>query len=146
MTIPLRFASLYDRQEVIVWSDCLLDLGTDFLAGNRTGHANHDLSLRRREMHRPCFPLESAGICSHHVPMTTEWLYPQGAEFHRSLKEAREILKLSQDMKPKRSNANSGNSGPILGHGNHTAPAANPGRRECQNTASRRLPTPPRHR
>ena len=27
-------ASLYDRQEVLVWSNCLLDLGTDFLVGN----------------------------------------------------------------------------------------------------------------
>ena len=34
MTIPLQFASLYDRQEVFVWSDCLLDLGTYFLVGN----------------------------------------------------------------------------------------------------------------
>ena len=34
MTIPLHFASLYDGQEVFVWSDCLLDLGTDFLAGD----------------------------------------------------------------------------------------------------------------
>ena len=34
MTIPLQFASLYDRQEVFVWSNCLLDLGTDFLVGN----------------------------------------------------------------------------------------------------------------
>ena len=34
MTIPLQFASLYDGQEAFVWSDCLLDLGTDFLAGN----------------------------------------------------------------------------------------------------------------
>ena len=25
---------LYDGQEVFVWSDCLLDLGTDFLVGN----------------------------------------------------------------------------------------------------------------
>ena len=33
MTIPLQFASLYDGQEVFVWSDCLLDLGTDFLVG-----------------------------------------------------------------------------------------------------------------
>ena len=30
-TIPLHFASLYDRPEVFVWSSCLLDLGTDFL-------------------------------------------------------------------------------------------------------------------
>ena len=34
MTILLQFASLYDGQEVFVWSDCLLDLGTDFLVGN----------------------------------------------------------------------------------------------------------------
>ena len=34
MTIPLQCASLYDRQEVFVWSDNLLDLGTDFLFGN----------------------------------------------------------------------------------------------------------------
>ena len=34
MTIPLQFASLYDGQEVFVWSDCLLELGTDFLIGN----------------------------------------------------------------------------------------------------------------
>ena len=33
MTIPLQFASLYDRQ-AFVWSNCLLDLGTDFLVGN----------------------------------------------------------------------------------------------------------------
>ena len=34
MTIPLQFASLYNGQEVIVWSDCRLDCGTDFLFGN----------------------------------------------------------------------------------------------------------------
>ena len=34
MTKPLQFASLYDRQEVFVWSDYLLDLGTSFLDGN----------------------------------------------------------------------------------------------------------------
>ena len=34
MTIPLQSASLYDRLEVFVWSNCLLDLGTDFLVGN----------------------------------------------------------------------------------------------------------------
>ena len=32
-SISLQFASLYDRQ-VFMWSDCLLDLGTDFLVGN----------------------------------------------------------------------------------------------------------------
>ena len=26
MTIPLQFASLYDRQEIFMWSNCLLDL------------------------------------------------------------------------------------------------------------------------
>ena len=34
MIIALQFLSLYDGQEVFVWSDCLLDLGTDFLVGN----------------------------------------------------------------------------------------------------------------
>ena len=34
MTILLQFVSLYDGQEVFVWSNCLLDLGTDFLVGN----------------------------------------------------------------------------------------------------------------
>ena len=34
MTIQLQFASIYDGQEVFMWSDCLPDLGTDFLDGN----------------------------------------------------------------------------------------------------------------
>ena len=34
MSISLQFASLHDRQEVLVWSDCLLDLGMNFLVGN----------------------------------------------------------------------------------------------------------------
>ena len=34
MSRPLQFAPLYDGQEVFVWSDCLLELGTDFLVGN----------------------------------------------------------------------------------------------------------------
>ena len=34
MTIPLQSASLYGGQDVFVWSDCLLDLCTDFLVGN----------------------------------------------------------------------------------------------------------------
>ena len=33
MTIPLQFASLCNGQ-VFVWSDCLLDLGTEFLVAN----------------------------------------------------------------------------------------------------------------
>ena len=28
---PLQFASLYDGQEVFMWSDCLMDLGTDLV-------------------------------------------------------------------------------------------------------------------
>ena len=34
ISIPLQFVSLYDGQEVFVWFKCLLDPGTDFLAGN----------------------------------------------------------------------------------------------------------------
>ena len=32
--MPLQSASLYVGQKVFVWSDCLLDLSTDFLFGN----------------------------------------------------------------------------------------------------------------
>ena len=34
MTISLQVASLYNGQEVFVWSDCRLGLGLDFLVGN----------------------------------------------------------------------------------------------------------------
>ena len=34
MTIPLQSAPFYDHQEVFVRSNCVLDLGTDFLVGN----------------------------------------------------------------------------------------------------------------
>ena len=34
LMLSLQFASLYDRQEVFVWSNYLLDLGTDFLVDN----------------------------------------------------------------------------------------------------------------
>ena len=33
-TCPPQFASLYDGLGVCVWSNCLLDLGKDFLIGN----------------------------------------------------------------------------------------------------------------
>ena len=32
--MTLQFTSLYDGPKVYPWSDCLLDLGTDFLVGN----------------------------------------------------------------------------------------------------------------
>ena len=32
--MPIQFLSLYNGQVVFVWSDCLLDLGTDCLVGN----------------------------------------------------------------------------------------------------------------
>ena len=34
MSIPLQFASLYNGQEVFMWSNCLLNLGMAFLIGN----------------------------------------------------------------------------------------------------------------
>ena len=34
MTISLQLASLYNGQEVFVWSNCLLNLGIDFLVAN----------------------------------------------------------------------------------------------------------------
>ena len=34
VSIPLLFVSLYDGQEVFLWSGCQMDVGTDFLVGN----------------------------------------------------------------------------------------------------------------
>ena len=34
MFLPFQFTPLDDGQEVFVWSDYLLNLGTDFLVGN----------------------------------------------------------------------------------------------------------------
>ena len=34
MSVLLQFAPLYDGQGVLVWPDCLLDLGMDFFLGN----------------------------------------------------------------------------------------------------------------
>ena len=77
-------------------TECIANLA-DALA--LTGHACKDLSQKRRDMHRPHLPPESAGICAPHVPMSSEWLYPEGSEFHKSLKEARETRRLGQDMR-----------------------------------------------
>ena len=52
MSIPLQFASLLGGQEVFVWSDCLPDLGTDFLvvlsaANNSLGPSRRRFGMRR---------------------------------------------------------------------------------------------------
>ena len=60
MTIPLSFVSLYNGQEVFVWSDCLLDLGTDFLVGNMImdphstapkKNTSHEMGCYRKILH-----------------------------------------------------------------------------------------------
>ena len=38
MITPLQFASLYHDQEVFVQSDCLIDLGMDFLSYKDLGN------------------------------------------------------------------------------------------------------------
>ena len=48
MTIPLQVVSLYDGKEVFVWSDCLLDLGTDFLVGLFRVCTSHSFSISHR--------------------------------------------------------------------------------------------------
>ena len=76
------------------------------------------LVQKRRDMHRP--HLESAGICAPQVPMSTKWLHPEGSEFHKSLKEARETRRLGQDMRGQASRRGQGqwhrgNSNAFLG-------------------------------
>ena len=75
MTIPLQFASLYYRQEVFVWSNCLLDLGTDCLVGNMVfvwdvlslGHSSWQSPLSNRIERRISVDVEV--FCVH----TTGW-------------------------------------------------------------------------
>ena len=57
MTIALQFASLYDGQEVSVWSDCLLDLTKRKAGGGETAKKRDwkpnppaGTSVRRKEM------------------------------------------------------------------------------------------------
>ena len=47
---PLQVASIYDCQKVFVWSDCLLDLGTDFLVGNNHGLLYEMCSVLRKHL------------------------------------------------------------------------------------------------
>ena len=63
------------------------------------GHATRDLSQKRRELHRPHLPRNTAGICAPHVPMTAQYLYPSGTDFHKSLLEARDTQRIGQSLR-----------------------------------------------
>ena len=49
MSIPLQFAPLYDGQEVFVWPDYLLDLGTDFLVGQNHLERHTEMGRKTRQ-------------------------------------------------------------------------------------------------
>ena len=44
MTIPLQFASFYDRQEIFMWSNCLLDLNNPPMLAIETDLVNIKLN------------------------------------------------------------------------------------------------------
>ena len=50
MSVPMQFASLYDCQGVFLWSNCLLDLGTDLLVGNKVFCMRCVVSCGNRKM------------------------------------------------------------------------------------------------
>ena len=60
MSIPLQFASLYDGQDVFVWSDCPLDLGSSVAAktakAEHPGHGRHKSSSPPRNTDWPMPP------------------------------------------------------------------------------------------
>ena len=64
MTIPLHFESLYDRQGVFVWSNCLLDLGTNFLVGNMV-FVRDVLYLVQHLISMPCILLWNPAVRVH---------------------------------------------------------------------------------
>ena len=51
MTLLLQFVSLYNGQEIFEWSDCLLDLGTDFLLVTWSLYEMHHHQSLNREGH-----------------------------------------------------------------------------------------------
>ena len=61
MTIPLQSASLYGGQ-VFVWSNCLLDLGTDFLVGNIVFVYEMRSILRQHPISMACILLQSSAV------------------------------------------------------------------------------------
>ena len=63
MTIPLQFASLYEDHEVM-WSDCLLDLGTDFLVGHMVLYEMRSI-LRWRVISLACILLWNSAVRVH---------------------------------------------------------------------------------
>ena len=63
MSIPLLSASLYNGQ-VFVWSNCLLDLGTDFLVGN-TFFVRDALYLAVAPISMACILLWSSAVWVH---------------------------------------------------------------------------------
>ena len=64
MAIPLKFASLYDGQEVLVWPDCLLDLGTDFLFSTWSLYEMRSI-LREHLISMACILLWSSAVRVH---------------------------------------------------------------------------------
>ena len=70
MSIPLQFASLYDGQEVFVWSDCLLNLGTDFLVGNM-------MKISLSQVGMPSYCCSYSGFLqSHYTVLLSSFLLP----------------------------------------------------------------------
>ena len=65
MPIPLQFVSLYDDQEVFMWSNYQLNLGTDFLVDSK-------VERRRMQTASPAVPFVRVSQRKR-VP-TTNWL------------------------------------------------------------------------
>jgi len=83
------------------YSECMDKFLADALA--LTGHAAKDMARKWRDLHHSNLQEETAGICASHVPMTSEWLYPHGSEFHKALNEAKVQAKLVNQKHRKQS-------------------------------------------
>ena len=55
LSIPLQFESLHDGQERLVWSDCLLDVGTDFPVGNNGLCMRYEAKLKKKKKSKPLY-------------------------------------------------------------------------------------------
>ena len=74
-----EFASLYHGQEVFVWSDCLLDLGTISLIGSIWSLYEMRSILRQHLISMACILLWSSAVRVHGSKHTGRWMWQGSA-------------------------------------------------------------------
>ena len=80
MSITLQFASFYDRQEIFMWSNCLLDLVTDFLLKQPVRSL---ANIVRRK--KPWITAEILDLCDKSRELRKKRFEPEGAAKYKEV-------------------------------------------------------------